>query len=80
MPNHKVGIYLDAKSHILSSSHHLAIAEESGRCVGLMAALDLVADQRFLTYIETLMVSERHHGTALAPGLIATLFGESCNN
>jgi hypothetical protein len=74
MPRHQVSGYFELKSHILTDSHHIAIGEQSGRCVALMGASDQVAAGRPFTYIETLLVSERHQRAALAPALVATLF------
>ncbi len=39
-----------------------------------MAASEFVADTLPFTYIETLLVGERHHGAGVAAGLISALF------
>jgi hypothetical protein len=74
MPRYQVGGYFERKSHILLDSHHIAVGEQSGRCVALMGASDLVAAGRPFTYIETLLVSERHQRAALGSALVAILF------
>jgi len=74
MPQHRVAMYLEAKPHVLCSPH-IALAEEAGRYVGLMAASELLAAGYPSTYIETLLIAEHLQGTNAAPGLVAALFG-----
>ncbi|MBB5957153.1 hypothetical protein FHS29_003746 [Saccharothrix tamanrassetensis] len=74
MPRHEVDHYLRAKPAILAESDHIAVAEARGACVGLMAANRLSADGLDFTYIETLLVGERLHGSGVALGLVASLF------
>ncbi|NUT53635.1 MAG: hypothetical protein HOV94_41060 [Saccharothrix sp.] len=74
MPRHEVAHYLGAKPAILAESDHVVVAEADGACVGLMAATDRHADGLDFTYIETLLVGERLHGSGLALGLVSALF------
>lgn len=60
---------------MLYSSTHVALAEKRNRCIGVMAASDFALAKQRLIYIETLLVSERHHGTNIVLRLIGALFG-----
>ncbi|MFJ2110680.1 GNAT family N-acetyltransferase [Streptomyces sp. NPDC087850] len=76
MPQHRIADYFAVKDALLSGAgHRHAIAEEDGECVGLAAASLRDYDHGEFLYIETLLVSERHHGTALTQQLITELFG-----
>jgi hypothetical protein len=74
MPRHEVSTYLSAKQHILTHSDHVAVVEDAGRIVGVMAASDLAFSGPPGCYIESLLVAEGHHGSTLAIRLTTTLF------
>lgn len=75
MPAYQVDHYLTTKATILTESGHIAVAVLHGRHAGLIAASDLVVSGRAVTYIETLLVAEEQHGTALSVQLVSSLFG-----
>ncbi|MFE4368270.1 GNAT family N-acetyltransferase [Streptomyces sp. NPDC056835] len=76
MPRHRIADYFAVKDALLGGAgHRHAIADEDGDCVGLATASLRDYDHGEFLYIETLLVSERHHGTVLTRQLIAELFG-----
>ncbi|MEW1724031.1 hypothetical protein [Streptomyces sp. NPDC093109] len=76
LPRHRIADYFAVKDALLGGAgHRHAIAAENGDCVGLATASLRGYDHGEFLYIETLLVSEKHHGTFLTQQLISELFG-----
>lgn len=75
LPHHKIGAYFSLKGAMLHGDHKHAFAEENGECIGLAAASYRRFRDREFLYIETLLVSEEHHGSPVTGQLLTALFG-----
>lgn len=72
--SHRVDEYFREKFHVISESDHVSVAMQNDECFGLIAVSELPFPEGTLSYIETLLVSERFHGSFASYGLIASVF------